>query len=593
MHWLHSRRLQWIALLVILGLGFSLRSLHFDSWLHFELDQARDARVVDRALQGGAADLPLLGPKAAGTYLRLPPTYYYFQYISALIFGGTPAGMATFVLLASTAAILFFYLLARRFFAPGWAIGLTLVFAVSPFFVMYGRFAWNPNGVPFFVLAGWYALLRAVDEREELVNRRFLFVAALVSLALSTHFHFLAFLTIPPAVLLFLLWVRPHFSLSVWFLAGVLVLTTFTPVILNEIETGGANAREFLKAVTEKSDTDGNHVLLEKILRNVSEHALHALVITTGYEGGAIPAFIVEGGRLRWNCPDRCDEGKAVGLTALVTLGIAVLMLCQRLFSETDSRKRAFLISLLLWLALPGAVFTLLAYSISPRFFLISGPAFILLLGLLLHELSQRIPRPLAIGSVAGIFVFLVGSNLFFLEQRFSELSRASNEAVDSPPDRILKERIRVTLSQQLRIVDFLQARSRETGFPVYMYSEPQHRRALKYLMEKRGLKNDVLGFSGIYREGVYYLILRAQSDLEDALKKYRESYSVGTITSFGTLVAIELRPLPAAIQAERQDLGLVELPATPSKAPHRYTWREWWSQQGTTTEDDENMDQE
>src|SRR3989344_3840076 len=153
-----SKQLVIVGLVLLVGLGFFLRTYHFSDWLHFELDQARDARVIDTALHGSALDLPLLGPKAGGTFLRLAPGFYYLQYVSTLIFGGDPTGMAMFVLIFSTASIVIFYVFLRRYFGVRLALGLTALFAVSAYFVMYGRFAWNPNMLPFFVLFGFYAL---------------------------------------------------------------------------------------------------------------------------------------------------------------------------------------------------------------------------------------------------------------------------------------------------------------------------------------------------------------------------------------------------------------------------------------------------
>jgi hypothetical protein len=94
--------------------------------------------------------------------------------------------------------------------------------------------------------------------------------------------------------------------------------------------------------------------------------------------------------------------------------------------------------------------------------------------------------------------------------------------------------------------------------------------------MEKRGIENSVLGYDGIYRQGVYYLVLRTQSDLEDALKKYRVSYDVDGTTHFGTLVTIELVPKPAAIAGERQDFSSPK--PSDSLAPPRYTWNEYFT---------------
>ncbi|MDD2766399.1 MAG: glycosyltransferase family 39 protein [Candidatus Moranbacteria bacterium] len=576
-----------------MSLGFFLRAYHFSDWLHFELDQARDSRVIDDALSGGPGELTLLGPKAGGTSLRLAPGFYYLEYVSALLFGGTPDGMAVFVMVFSILSLPIFYLFIRRFFVWRIALGLTLLFSVSAYAVMYGRFAWNPNLIPFFVLLGFYALLRSVDP-EELRRDRW-FLVSVFSLALATHFHFLAFLALPIILLLFLLIKRPKFTWKIWLLAFLIPIFLYMPLLLNERETGGINTQEFFKAVTEKSDNE-KYSWLEKAIRDVSEHALAGMVITTGFEGGMFPAIIIPGEN-EWvghNCDSRCDEGKWHGVVAVSVFLLSLLALGWFWFKSIEQRKSDFLLLSGIWFGVTFVLFLPLAYDIAPRFFLLSLPLFFILLGLFLFAVriifrENRIIRKIT-WFVLLLFVLL---NTSFLFERFDELRQAGTVAIDSPPDRILKERIRVTLEQQNAIVTFLGERSEENGYPVYMWSEPQYRRALKYLMEKRGIENAVLGFDGIYREGVYYLILRAQSDLEDALKKYRVHYIIGDTTSFGTLVAIELTPKPESIEKERQDFSKTE--TVEVKASPRYTWRELWernsSQLQSTEEDREDTE--
>ncbi len=75
-----SKKQAIFLLAAIILVGVFLRAYNFSDWLHFELDQARDARVIDEGLKGSFLDLPLLGPKAAGTALRLPPGFYYLEY---------------------------------------------------------------------------------------------------------------------------------------------------------------------------------------------------------------------------------------------------------------------------------------------------------------------------------------------------------------------------------------------------------------------------------------------------------------------------------------------------------------------------------
>lgn len=566
-------QLVWIGLILTLALGLFFRAYHFSDWLHFELDQARDARVIDHALEGGIGELPLLGPKAGGTFLRLGPAYYYLQYVSALVFGGTPAGMALIVLLTSVASIGIFFLLARRLFPDWLALSITLAFSVSEYFIMYGRFAWNPNMLPFFILLGMYALLRSVGGGERNPGRWFL--VSTLAFGVATELHFLAFLAVPTFLVLFLVIRRPKFRLRTWGVAFAIVVVLYFPMLLNEFATGGANTREFFGAITEKS-TKEDHVLLEKIVRNGAEHVLGGLVILTGFEGGALPSVKTAEG-LVIVCQGKCDTGKPYGLGMAVLLGLSIAAYLMLVFRTSERRKQDVLLVVGLWFVITFALFTPLAYGIAPRFFLLSGPFYFVLVGCLglvvTHALPwQRLGQTVTIGFVLALVILNISS----LQLRFDELSRAAREPVDSPPDRILKERIRVTLEQQNHIVDLLAEKSAERGYPVYMFSEPQHRRALKYLLEKRGVENAVLGYDGIYRQGVYFLVLRAQSDLNDALQKYRTIYDIGATTRFGTLVVIELIPKPGIAIGERQDFNVARL--DDSLAPRRYTWNEYFS---------------
>lgn len=576
-----SKQLVICGLLAIIGLGVFLRVYNFSEWLHFELDQARDARVIDRALVGGIADLPLLGPKAGGTYLRLPPGFYYLEYLSALVFGKTPSGMAGFAAVFSILSIPLFYFFLRRYFPKPLSLGLALLFSVSAYFVMYGRFAWNPNILPFFILLGFYALLRAVDHNE--TKKGLWFLISVFALTLATHFHFLAFLSLPIIFILFLIVRKPRFSWKIWLSVFTIAFALYLPMILNEKEANFANTKEFFQAITEKSEKN-DHSLAEKFLRDITGQALGGMVVVSGFEGGTFPVFVIGGEKelIGWACDSRCDKGKWYGVAAVLAFIAGLLSFVWFWLKGEEQKQKDFIWLSGIWFAVTFALFLPLSYDIVPRFFLLSGPLFFIFLGLLLKVLCKLFDRRI----VFTVILLLTISNLYFLNNRFGELSRAGTEAVKNTPDRILKEHIRVTLAQQNAVVDFLERRSREISYPVYMFSEPQHRRALKYLMEKRGIQNAVLGFDGIYRQGVYYLILRAQSDLEDALKKYKVNYTIGKTTSFGTLVAIELHPKPEAIIGERQDFSKPK--PSDSKAPPRYTWREFFERNVTSSQEEE-----
>lgn len=584
MNW-SKKEVFWIIFVLIIGIGFFLRTYELGDWLHFELDQARDVRVIDWVLQGDAADLPLLGPRAGGTFLRLGPGFYWLGYLGAIFTGDSVVGGAAMVAFFSILTLPLFYLLARRFFTVPMSLGLLALFSVSAFLVMYGRFAWNPNLVPFFSLLGFYALLRAVDQ-EEIHRGRWLLLASF-GIAMATHMHFLAFLALPTIAVLFLLVKRPRIALKFWAGALGIVALLYLPMMLNEIASGGANAQEFVAALTEKSEKE-NHPLIEKAVRNVSEFGLHSVVILTGFEGATFPSIILSNGVIGSVCDAKCDKGKWYGVGAIILLGLALLSLVYLWWRETETKKKDLLLLALLWFGVTFVLYLPLSYGIAPRFFLPNTPLFFLLLGCFILVLQRLfLPGRLGKGLMVGVIGFLVFTNLHFLLARFDELSRASTEAVISAPDRILKEPTRVTLEQQKSIADFLAKRSQESGRPIYMASESHYERALKYHLDLRGLESDALGITNIYREGIYFLIIRATSDPAVALKKYLPHYTVGTTTSFGTLVAIELIPKPESITAERQDFFAPEKPVRSRVAP-RYTLREFLSREENAKEDDD-----
>lgn len=575
----------WLILIITLG-GF-LRLHEFSDWLHFELDQSRDARVVDDAVLSGPGELTLLGMKAGGTSLRLGPGFYYLEYVSALLFGGTPEGMAAIIPILSIASIGLFYLLARRFFGTRLTLGLTLLFSVSAYLVMYGRFAWNPNPIPFFSLLGFYALLRSVAPGALHPGRWF--VLSAFAIGFATHLHFLAFLALPTVAFLFLLVRRPRFSGKAWGAAIAAFLVFYVPVVLNEIETGSANSKAFFKAVTEKSSKE-DHSLSAKLVKNTIEHGLGYLVVTSGYEGGDFFRFKKTEDGITTECNARCQNGWIYGAGSMIIFALGLLSLGFLWWKTREREKSDVLLLSGIWFSVTFLLFLPLAYGFAPRFFLVTAPIPFLLLGFLAEATTRLLPwKKAAIAvTVAGI-AGLTFSNLWYLSARFDQLALAPSEAISTPADRILKEKTRVTLEQQRLIIGFLKEYSDRTGHPVYMHSEPEHRRALKYLLERAGVENDQLTTGNIYQDGIYVLILRSGSDLYDGMEKYLERYDVIARHPFGTLTMIEFRPKPEFVRAKRQSFEpepakvIDNLTALP-----RYTWREWWERKNDTTNDEE-----
>ncbi len=588
----------WIILFLTLLAG-SFRFYQLGPWLHFELDQARDAIVIDRALEGSFLDLPLLGPKAGGTFLRLGPLFYYLEYFSASVFGGDVMGHMIIITLLGTLLIPLFYLFLRRIYSWQWSTFGALWMTFSLYAILYSRFGWNPNLLPFFILLGFLLLLVAFDEDITQKNKNRAFVASIISLTIATQMHFLAFLGLPLIVVLFLLYKYKSVSSiewKTWVLALFSAVFLYLPMVLNETKTQFSNTSEFFGAITEKS-TKEEHPFLEKFVKNTNEYGLATVVVLTSFEGATFPRIDIEGLTVTSIiCEGRCDQGKWYGLLGILFFMATFVLICIEAVKSKGKRKD-FYVLIALWQAIAFVLFTPLAYGIAPRFYLLTLPVFfvggVLALECIYFSLNRLHVQA---GKVVVVVICcaLVGSHLFFIERRFSELDRAIDEPLTTLPDRILKEKTRVTYEQQIAIVEAILALPKVSEVPLYFESTSQYKRAFKYLLHQKTIPTDGISPDAVYREGVYVYVLRTQSDIPTVLGRILESFDITEKRVFGTLTLIVLAPKEDAITAQRQIIVPPVATTSNTRAPKRYTWREYFgSGQGETLEEEESGENE
>ncbi len=169
--WITRDRMFGIVFALVLFTGIFLRTYHFHEWLQFRDDQNRDAVRVDRVISGQTS-WPLLGPFLSHTAasedesFHVGPIYYYFQIVSAKIFGSYPDRLAYPDVFFSILSLPLFFLFLRMYFDRNLSLGLTALYAVSAYLISYSRFAWSSNPIPFFVLLFLYALLRFPESRD-------------------------------------------------------------------------------------------------------------------------------------------------------------------------------------------------------------------------------------------------------------------------------------------------------------------------------------------------------------------------------------------------------------------------------------------
>jgi len=252
-----SKKLQYGLLAFVVAIGIFLRTYHFQSWMEFSPDQARDATLIGHVLSGKES-LPLLGAESGNTHFRLGPIAYHWQYVSGLLFGPEPYRLAYPDLLFSIAAIVLFFFVMKRYFEVNISLLLTTIFSVSFFIIKYSRFAWNPNSTPFFTLLFLFALLTMLDPKEK---GKFLSPVLLgVAMGVGVQLHTLLIFILPTVagIIFLLLYRRSLFSWK----SFVLVLSFFLLMngaqIYHEVNRNFSNTNLFLKALTGTSSGSGS-----------------------------------------------------------------------------------------------------------------------------------------------------------------------------------------------------------------------------------------------------------------------------------------------------------------------------------------------
>lgn len=585
--YIFQKKVHILAILLVLSLGIFLRAHNFSDWLHFELDQSRDAMVIGLAIEQGIENLPLLGPKAAGSFLRLGPIFYYFEYISAKVFGNTPSGIATVNLIFSILTLPVFYVFARRYFDRKISVAILAVFSTSLFLIMYSRFAWNPNNLPFFILLTFYALLRTVDPNEK--RKGWWAVLASGSMAITTQLHFVAFLVVPAVTVVFLLIKRPKLRLIHWFAAVLIFVVLYIPPIVNDFGTGGDNIKQFAKVFTKKS-TKNDNSLFEKAVRNYKENSLNYVLLVSSYQKAELPKINHNTSPATVICDVDCKNGTPMGVLAVIFFSAGILLLgynLVKMWMREDSAQGDFIILIALWFGVSFAAFTPIAYDFAPRFFLLVAGLPFIFLGLMLQFLNRIIKnRRSALVVLIMIVAAVLFSNLRETKKRFSELSRAPFENFKTETDRILKEQQRVTMQQQEIITDYMEEFHRRNNFPVYLDSDPFYRRAFLYDLTQRGIPRDDARSSKIYRDSNYFLIYPSAANLDKELDDYIDKFEIISRKEFGTLSVFNLVPRKEFITTMSQEFKPKGKPKSSPSVPVRFRWEEIFSDGG---QDEEN----
>ncbi|MFZ1720845.1 MAG: glycosyltransferase family 39 protein, partial [Candidatus Moraniibacteriota bacterium] len=412
---------KWLlgALVLIVLIGAFLRTYHFHDWLTMRDDQARDATLVSQVVKG-ELPWPEMGPfmsySGAGDHseensFHLGPMYYYFQIISAKLFGNFPDKLAYPDAFFGILAIPLLYFFLRECFRRNISLGVTGLFAFSAYFIQYSRFAWNTNLIPFFVLLFLFASQKFLMECREDRWKWALVLGAAIGIGIQLHVILLAIFFL---CALGIAVVSLKKDLGMWkqwmlivIVAGMLNVTQIT----SEIATHFDNTRHLFGSASHRGST-GLDKVTSLLWNDIDCHIEANAYFLTSYGGDncghdflGTSAYI--GKHARYDTfADVFSVFERILFVLFAFGGYALLV--KRSRHETDERKRYFLYLVSFYSVITFLVmFPLSVTKIDDfRYFL---PMFFIpfvLLGLIMDAFFARYPR--ASWYIFGIFFALL-----------------------------------------------------------------------------------------------------------------------------------------------------------------------------------------
>ncbi|MDI6777613.1 MAG: glycosyltransferase family 39 protein [Patescibacteria group bacterium] len=479
------------------------------------MDQARDAMLVHKAYDSGILQLPLLGPRAAGTFLRLGPAFYYFQYISAKIFNSAdPAVLAFPDALFSILSIPLFYFFLRLYFKKISSLLAVAAHAFSFLAIEYSRFAWNPNSAPFWILACLYSLAK-FSQSETKKGKLLWLGAAAAGLGFASQMHFLVFLTLPMIIAIYFIWSGGWRKLD-WkniLLALLILAILYLPMILSEMKTGGDNMKQFIFALKNKSNAD--YSLKDKIFQNIFNHGNYYFMLLTSYMS---------------------RTGKFSMIAGIVFVTATLLKMFFGLRDEKDKNKRNFLKLISVWFAIIFFVLILFAFQIRPRFFF---PVFFLpfvFFAFWLEWLLAWKKKYWAFGAAILISFAVIALNAEATYAWYK--SFAKQEELRPLKGRFLAVQPMhgVALSHLEAAADFLDSRSKSEGRQIHLYGDMTFRVPLQYLMEIKNPPTDykLMSRKDTDQSALYFSMTADKDGYTEIPENYRIKFDLENSFIFG-----------------------------------------------------------
>ncbi|NTW30651.1 MAG: hypothetical protein HGA33_05200, partial [Candidatus Moranbacteria bacterium] len=403
------------------------------------------------------------------------------------------------------------------------SLPLTLLSAVSFYGVKYARFAWNPNPIPFFVLALLLLLLHLTDKNEK---RSTLFAILLgLIIGIGTQLHTVLLFLFPAMLFLTAVFLvvrdRKLPILRFAIIIGI-ALALHVPVLVSELSTSGANTTAFLNGINTK--TEHRTSLVKTVLLDLEFFGQGTAYALTGIEpdhGWTNPIKLI-------GTHDPVEISLFLGSLALLSVGLIGFIFT--IFRRSSGQRRRLLALIGSFSGLSFLLLLPLGNELNIRFFIILLFLPYVLIGLLVDFLITR---------HAFRFATLIGFALLTVALLFTNL-RTYFMTYDLSAYHIAKSAYGgMSLGEAQALADFV--RETSDGAPASLFPF-EFARSVRFLVERTGMPLPEYDINETDPEYVIFHIA-ASGSKESDFSDYGCCFDVVSTTSVGRFTATALRP--------------------------------------------------
>ncbi len=527
---------EYAVLLAIIFVAVFLRSYQHKNFLTFHMDQARDAMIVGDFVDNGFSKIPFLGPHVTGSTLQLGPAYYYLQSIPAFFLGNNPENFALADWLFSILFIPLLYFFLRLYFSKTVSLLLSAIAATSLFLVIYGRFAWNPNSLPFFTLLALYGLLKT-DWKNNLHPGWF--YTAIASASIATQLHYVYFFSAPVILIIYIAMWKPNLKIKHYAISFLILLAINSPMIASEIKTGGSNTRLLIENTFKRgiSPEEERHNIAEKIFYAFQKLEIVDWQIIASDEH---ESSISLSKKFLPVCKKQCREDFSFIVLQSIVFIFGIWASISLYRNENDKNRKKFIFSIWLWL---GSIFIIsipIIYKMNYYYYLSATALFFALLGFSLQKtelFAKKYGIPSAIILSSIIILFNLKSGLIYIkEHKFM----ANSKAEDTIGRKFFDDR-KITLEQMERAAEYIKE-NRSPDVPVRIAADGTIARAVFYLVRyQNGIPSCYIKSGSFHPSGNldYFLVYRIS--VNDRMpEELNGKFAIRRQEKFGNLIVID-----------------------------------------------------